>query len=141
MPELGTRYFLRFGLALLRSFAELFKLALSRSFLGLQFSAFAFALSRSRAPWFLALFFALLAFSHSSIFRVHTFALLIFALIISCLCVYILGWVDFGTGIQVGAVVNDNGKNKFFLLFLEFCIGFSLEDLQKNTSKMCEKKK
>ncbi len=49
-----------------------------------------------------------------------------------------VGWVDFGTGMQVGAVVIDNGKKKFFLLFLEFCNGFSLEDLQKNTSKMCE---
>jgi hypothetical protein len=46
-PELGTRFFLRFTLALLRSLAELFALALSRSFLGLKFCAFAFALSRS----------------------------------------------------------------------------------------------
>jgi hypothetical protein len=45
--ELGTRFFLRFALALSRSLAELFALALSRSFLGLKFRAFAFALSRS----------------------------------------------------------------------------------------------
>jgi hypothetical protein len=49
-PELGTRFFLRFALALSRSLAELFALALSRSFLGLKFRAFAFALLRSRAP-------------------------------------------------------------------------------------------
>jgi hypothetical protein len=48
--ELGTRFFLRFALALSRSLAELFTLALSRSFLGLKFCAFAFVLSRSRAP-------------------------------------------------------------------------------------------
>jgi hypothetical protein len=36
-PELGTRFFLRFALALSRSFAELFALAL-------KFRAFAFAL-------------------------------------------------------------------------------------------------
>jgi hypothetical protein len=48
--ELGTRFFLRFALALSRSLAELFALALSRSFLALKFCAFAFALSRSRAP-------------------------------------------------------------------------------------------
>jgi hypothetical protein len=39
--ELGTRFFLRFTLALSRSLAELFALALSRSFLGLKFRAFA----------------------------------------------------------------------------------------------------
>jgi hypothetical protein len=50
LSELGTRFFLRFVLALSRSLAELFALALSRSFLGLKFRAFAFALSRSRAP-------------------------------------------------------------------------------------------
>jgi hypothetical protein len=44
---LGTHFFLRFALALSRSLAELFVLALSRSFLGLKFCAFAFALSRS----------------------------------------------------------------------------------------------
>jgi hypothetical protein len=49
-PELGTRFFLPFALALSRSLAELFALALSRSFFGLKFRAFAFALSRSRAP-------------------------------------------------------------------------------------------
>jgi hypothetical protein len=47
--ELGTRFFLRFALALSHSLAELFALALLRSFLGLKFRAFAFALSRSRA--------------------------------------------------------------------------------------------
>ncbi len=58
-PELGTRFFLRFALALLRSWAELFALALSRSFFGLKFRAFVFALPRSlifRAPRFFALF-------------------------------------------------------------------------------------
>jgi hypothetical protein len=50
VAELGTRFFLHFALALSRSFAELFALALSRSFLGLKFRAFAFVLSRSRAP-------------------------------------------------------------------------------------------
>jgi hypothetical protein len=50
ISELGTRFFLRFALALSRSLAELFALALSRSFLGLKFRAFAFPLSRSRAP-------------------------------------------------------------------------------------------
>jgi hypothetical protein len=49
-PELGTHFFLRFALALSRSWAGLFALALSRSFLGLKFCAFVFALSRSRAP-------------------------------------------------------------------------------------------
>jgi hypothetical protein len=48
--ELGTRFFIRFALALSRSWAELFALALPRSFLGLKFCAFVFALSRSRAP-------------------------------------------------------------------------------------------
>ncbi len=68
-----------------RSLAELFALALSRSFLGLKFRAFAFALPRSlnfrahfralfRAPWFFA--------------HVHLRSL-IFALVISCSCVYI----------------------------------------------------
>jgi hypothetical protein len=73
-PELGTRFFLRFALALSRSLAELFALALSRYFLGLKFRAFAFALSRSlifalffRAPRFFALFFVLLNFSRSYI--------------------------------------------------------------------------
>jgi hypothetical protein len=33
-----------------------------------------------------------------------------------------LGWVDFGTGTQVGAVVIDNGLKKFFLLFFKFLI-------------------
>ncbi len=47
MAELGTRFFLRFALALSHSLAELFTLALSRPFLGLKFRAFAFALSRS----------------------------------------------------------------------------------------------
>ncbi len=46
-PELGTRFFLRFALALSRSLAELFALALSRSVVGLKFRVFAFALSRS----------------------------------------------------------------------------------------------
>jgi hypothetical protein len=46
----GHALFLRFALALSRSLAELFALALSHSFLGLKFRAFAFALSRSRAP-------------------------------------------------------------------------------------------
>jgi hypothetical protein len=59
--ELGTRFFLRFALALSRSLAELFALALSRTFLGLNFRAFALTLSRSRAPRF----FALLDFSRS----------------------------------------------------------------------------
>jgi hypothetical protein len=46
LAELGTRFFLRFALALSRSWAELFALALSRSILGLKFRAFAFALPR-----------------------------------------------------------------------------------------------
>jgi hypothetical protein len=50
----------------------------------------------------------------------------------------ILGWVDIGTGTPVGAVVIHNGEKKFCLLFFEFFGGFSFEDLQKNTSKMCE---
>ncbi len=52
-----------------RSWGKLFVLALSRSFFGLKFRAFAFALPRSsifrtffRAPRFFALFFALLNF-------------------------------------------------------------------------------
>ncbi len=48
-----------------------------------------------------------------------------------------LGWVDFETRKQVGSVAIVNGK-KFFLLFLEFLIGYSVEDLQKNVKKMCE---
>jgi hypothetical protein len=50
IAELGTRFFLRFALALSRSLAELFALALSRSLVGLKFRAFvfrAFALPRS----------------------------------------------------------------------------------------------
>ncbi len=78
-PELGTRFFLRFALALSRSLAELFALALLRSFLGLKFRAFAFALSRFRAPWFFALLDFSRFFSRSSLF----------ALVISCSCVYI----------------------------------------------------
>ncbi len=46
--ELGTRFFLGFALALSRFWGKLFALALSRSFFGLKFCAFAFALSRSR---------------------------------------------------------------------------------------------
>jgi hypothetical protein len=57
----GHALFLRFALALSRSLAELFALALSLSFLGLKFRAFAFALSRS------LIFRAL--FSRSLIFR------------------------------------------------------------------------
>ncbi len=49
-----------------------------------------------------------------------------------------LGWVDFETGIQVGAEVIDNAKKQFFKMFLEFVIWYSFEDLQKNASKMCE---
>jgi hypothetical protein len=84
----------------------LFALALSSSFFGLKFRTFAFALSRSHAAQFFALFFcapqffALLNFSRSSIFcalfcalfcapryfaHVHL-GFLIFALIISCSC-------------------------------------------------------
>jgi hypothetical protein len=78
--ELGTRFFLRFTLALSRSWAELFALALSRSFLGLKFRAFAFEISRSRAPRFFALFFRapkfFALFSRSSIFRARTLAIL-----------------------------------------------------------------
>jgi hypothetical protein len=49
-PELGTRFFLGFALALSHSQGKLFALALSRSFFGLKIRAFAFAVSRSRAP-------------------------------------------------------------------------------------------
>jgi hypothetical protein len=62
-------------LALSRSWVELFMLALSRSFLGLKFCAFAFALPRSlifRAPRIFAFF------PRSLIFRARTFALLDF---------------------------------------------------------------
>jgi hypothetical protein len=71
----GHALFLGFALALTRSWAELFTLALSRSFLGLKFCAFAFALPRSlifRATRILVFF------SRSSIFRARTFALLDF---------------------------------------------------------------
>jgi hypothetical protein len=68
-----------------RSLAELFALALSRSFLGLKFSAFAFALPRSlifralfRAPRFFALPDFSRFFSRSSIFCVCTFAIIDF---------------------------------------------------------------
>ncbi len=75
LSELGTRFFEGFALALSRSWGKLFALALSRSFFGLKFRAFAFALSRSRAPQF----FALLDFSHSftrsSIFSARNFVL------------------------------------------------------------------
>jgi hypothetical protein len=50
----------------------------------------------------------------------------------------LLGWVDFGTGTQVVVVVIEIHKKVFLKLFLEFLIGYSFEDLQKNASKMCE---
>ncbi len=49
-----------------------------------------------------------------------------------------IGWVDFVTGIQVGAVVIDNAKKQFLKMFLEFVFWYSFEDLQKNALKMCK---
>jgi hypothetical protein len=78
--------FLGFALALSPPGGCFSRLRFCALFLALYFCAVAFTLSCSRALDFLCSFFARLNFSRSSIFHARTFALLDFALVISCLC-------------------------------------------------------